>query len=549
MNEMLPTPQQFRDSQVGFHRFEQELKLLSYRWQQSLLFSRENPHGYALLSESGCRTFHQLDSNVQYLESAMRARSLKSGDAVALMCRNRAEFVEVFLASMRCGLRLTPINTHLTVSEVRFILQDCQARVLFTERGLSGASTELDVPQRVIIESGATNTQWSNAMPETVSDSVQPHARPCGTTACGTLMLYTSGTTGRPKGVYKKTAEVIEPQYDGTYMNYRGGDVALCCGPAYHSAPLLFDIRWPLASGVPIIMMEKWDSRELLRLIVRYRVTHMHMVPTMFQRLMSINATERAKYDLSSLRLVIHGAAPCPVELKRAMIEWLGPILTEYYGATEGGHGINVDSHTWLRKPGTVGRLSAENGHCVLDENGAPVPAGTVGRVFLSTTAESKFEYFGDQDKTQQAYLGRLFTLGDLGYVDAEGYLFLSGRSAECIISGGVNIYPREIDEVLLRHDSVAEACTVGAPDAEWGERVVAAVVLRKGIQGSAGLADELIAHTRLHLAGFKCPREIVFDASLPYTGTGKLLRNQVRERFWRDQEQSIHTTFNSVSI
>lgn len=547
MNEMLPTPQQFRNTHVGFHSFESELKSLSRFWRQPQLFARENPNGFALLSATGSRTFQQIDSNVRSLVAALQGHSLRAGDAIALMCRNRAEFVEVFLASMQCGLRLTPINTHLTANEALFIVQDSQARVLFVERGLSGESIELDGLQRVVIESGAADTCWVSAMPVASPSTIQPVDCAEEVAECGTLMLYTSGTTGRPKGVFRKSPEGIEPQYDGTYMNYCAGDVALCSGPAYHSAPLLFDIRWPLASGVPIIMLEKWDSHDVLRLIDQYRVTHIHMVPTMFLRLLSIDAGKRSKYDVSSLRMVIHGAAPCPIPLKRAMIEWFGPILIEYYGATEGGHGINVDSHTWLRKPGTVGRLSAANGHCVFDDDGNLAPPGQVGRVFLSTTTDSKFEYFGDETKTQQAYVGSRFTLGDLGYLDEEGYLFLSGRAAECIISGGVNIYPQEIDEVLLQHAAVAEACTIGAPDVEWGERVVAVVVTSYGNPASADLARELIEHTRRRLAGFKCPREIVFEAALPYTGTGKLLRKQVRERFWSEHEKNIHATANGT--
>jgi catechol 2,3-dioxygenase-like lactoylglutathione lyase family enzyme len=236
----------------------------------------------------------------------------------------------------------------------------------------------------------------------------------------------------------------VEPQFEGSFADYRPGDVQLCAGPAYHSAPLLFDLRWPLASGVPIVLVDKWDTREVLRAIEQHRVTHAHMVPTMFQRLLALPQAERERYDVSSLRLVIHGAAPCPVHVKQALIDWIGPVLIEYYAATEGGDNIHVNSADWLRRPGTVGRLDPSRGHRILDEQGNDVPVGSVGRIYFRAPAEDRFEYFGDPAKTAAAYAGDRFTLGDLGYVDEEGWLFLTGRSAETIISGGVNIYPRE---------------------------------------------------------------------------------------------------------
>jgi long-chain acyl-CoA synthetase len=316
--------------------------------------------------------------------------------------------------------------------------------------------------------------------------------------------------------------------------------VALCSGPAYHSAPLLFDLRWPLASGVPIVLVDKWDSRQVLQLIERHRITHAHMVPTMFQRLLALEPAVRARHDLRSLRFLVHGAAPCAVATKRSMIEWLGPVLTEYYAATEGGHGIHVDSPQWLLKPGTVGRMDPALGHRILDDRGHDVPVGEVGRIYFQAPATGRFEYFGDPAKTAAAYEGERFTLGDLGYVDADGFLFLTGRAAECIISGGVNIYPREVDEVLMRHPAVQDVCTVGAPDDEWGEKVISVVVPAAGHAPSQALAEAIQAHATQHLPRFKCPREIVFDSALPHTGSGKLQRNQVRQRFWQGRARSI---------
>lgn len=513
-----------------------ELIRLSKTWMQSALFARLMPDGLAVSAPQGERSFLQLHRHANQLAHALLAHGLKEGDALALLCRNRAEFIETFLAAMRCGLRLTPINTHLTAEEVNYIVRDCGARVLVLEQALEQA---LDMPgladagvSRLVI-GGAGPDAYERVLATQRSDDLpDPKA--------GTLMLYTSGTTGRPKGVFRREPEVMDPQFSGSFADYRPGDVALCCGPAYHSAPLLFDIRWPLASGVPIVMLESWNSREVLKLIQQHHVTHAHMVPTMFQRLLSLDRGEREAYDLRSLRFVVHGAAPCAVSTKRSMIDWLGPVLTEYYAATEGGNGIHVGSQQWLLKPGTVGRVDPSLGHRIVDDAGHDVPTGTVGRIYFQAPATGRFEYFGDPAKTAAAYESDRFTLGDMGYVDEDGFLFLTGRVAECIISGGVNIYPREVDEVLLRHPAVQDVCTVGAPDDEWGEKVVAVVVPAPGYEPGAALADALKAHASQHLARFKCPKEIVFDSALPQTGTGKLLRNQVRQRFWQGRDRAI---------
>ena len=510
----------------------EELRQRAKTWTQSAVFARLWPDGVAVYAPQGSRTFAQLHRRANQLAHALRAAGLQPGDALALLCRNRAEFVEVFLAAMRTGLRLTPINTHLTPAEVHYIVQDCGARVLVVEQALDAPGVADAGVRRLVIDGSGPDALEEVLRAQPGEEPEQPEA--------GTLMLYTSGTTGRPKGVYRREPEVIEPQYAGSFADYQPGDVALCSGPAYHSAPLLFDLRWPLASGVPIVLVDKWDSRQVLQLIERHRITHAHMVPTMFQRLLALEPAVRARHDLRSLRFLVHGAAPCAVATKRSMIEWLGPVLTEYYAATEGGHGIHVDSPQWLLKPGTVGRMDPALGHRILDDRGQDVPVGEVGRIYFHAPATGRFEYFGDPAKTAAAYEGERFTLGDLGYVDADGFLFLTGRAAECIISGGVNIYPREVDEVLMRHPAVQDVCTVGAPDDEWGEKVISVVVPAAGHAPSQALAEAIQAHATQHLARFKCPREIVFDSALPHTGSGKLQRNQVRQRFWQGRARSI---------
>jgi long-chain acyl-CoA synthetase len=517
---------------IDFRAHADELNKASASWMQAAVFARLAPDALAITSPRGQRSFAQLHTNANRLAHALHARGLRSGDALALCCRNRPEFVEVLLAAMRLGLRLTPINVHLTAPELRYIVRDCGARWFVAERELGAPGLADDGVEEIVID-GDGDTGYAQVLAtSSAADLPEPRA--------GTLMLYTSGTTGRPKGVFRREPECITPQFEGSFGNYQPGDVALCAGPAYHSAPLLFDIRWPLASGVPIVMMEKWDANTALALIASHRISHAHLVPTMFQRLLALPAAQRALHDVSSLRFVVHGAAPCTVAVKRQIIDWFGPVLTEYYAATEGGDGIHVNSVDWLAHPGTVGRVEPGSGNRILDDAGRDVAPGEVGRIYFQAPAQGRFEYFGDADKTAAAYAGERFTLGDMGYVDADGWLFLTGRAAECIISGGVNIYPSEVDEVLMRHPAVADVCTIGAPDDEWGEHVVAVVVLADGQLPNAEMTQTLIGHARQFLAAFKRPREIVFEAELPRSASGKLLRQQVRQRFWQGRERSI---------
>jgi long-chain acyl-CoA synthetase len=349
-------------------------------------------------------------------------------------------------------------------------------------------------------------------------------------------MLYTSGTTGRPKGVHRNmsTPPAATAMLGSQLMpvsNYRAGEsVHLCTGPLYHSAPLSFSLVIPQMFGCSVVMMDGWDAEETLRLIERHRVSHTHMVPTMFHRLLSLPDEVRNKYDISSLKFVLHGAAPCPVPVKQRLIEWLGPIVHEYYGATE-GIGTHVDSETWLKKPGTVGKPTP--GHVkIFDDNGAELGPDQVGTVYIQSPAQTRFDYYKDGQKTKQAYRGDYFTVGDVGYLDAEGFLYLTDRSANLIISGGVNIYPAEVEAVLLTHPAVADAGVIGVANSEWGEEVKAVVEIQRGHTASPELAQELIAHCRAHLAHFKCPRSVDFVSELPRQENGKLYKHALRERY-----------------
>jgi long-chain acyl-CoA synthetase len=291
----------------------------------------------------------------------------------------------------------------------------------------------------------------------------------------------------------------------------------------------------PLASGVGIVMMDKWDPQRTLELIERYRISHTHMVATMFHRLLDLPDAVRTGYSTDSVRFLLHGAAPCPVHVKQAMIDWFGPVVWEYYAATEGGDQYFVGSEEWLTRPGTVGRAAEAHLTRILDDKGNDVSAGEVGTIYMRAPDSGRFEYFKDSEKTADSYRGDYFTLGDLGYLDKDGYLFLTGRSAELIISGGVNVYPIEVDVELLKHPAVFDVCTVGVPNDEWGEEVKSVVRLHEGHAGDLEMEQELVAWARERLAAFKCPRGIDFVDEIPRSEAGKVQRKAIRAGYWPD--------------
>jgi long-chain acyl-CoA synthetase len=505
--------------------------------------ARDQGEAPAVTAPAGARTWASLNARANQLVRALHAAGLRSGDSVALVCSNRPEFAEVFAAVMRSGLRVTPINWHLTAQEIAYIVDNCDARALvgdarFAETLFEAGAQSPDVRLRLAVggEIGGFDDYEVALAPHGAGDIPDPEL--------GTQMLYTSGTTGHPKGVHRPAAAAARAsaatQIARLAAYAAGKDVHLCTGPLYHAAPLAFSLLGPLNVGVHVVMMDGWKPERCLALIEEHRVTHSHMVPTMFHRLLALPEEVRARYDLSSLRFVVHGAAPCPVHVKQAMIDWLGPIVYEYYAATE-GFGSLVTPEVWLERPGTVG-LPPEGQVRVLGEDGEPVGPGQVGKLYLRAPEKGRFEYYKDAAKTEGAYRGDsgYFTLGDMGYVDEDGYLFLSDRSADVIISGGVNIYPAEVDAVLLTHPAVADAATVGAPNEEWGEEVRAVVTLREGHMRSDALEVELVAHCREHLAHYKCPKRVDFVEELPRHDTGKIYRRLVRERYWQGHEKKI---------
>jgi len=496
-------------------------------------YADRQPDVPAIVSEHGERSFGELEANVNRLARYLRDSGIESGDALAVISKNRPEFVEAMLAADRLGLRFTPINFHLKAGEIAYILENCEAKVFVAEATLGDPVVEALglVPEiSISLSVGESATGFDDYASAIAGFDAGRIANPTR----GSMMLYTSGTTGRPKGVHRDISIPDEPLWDDGIWNYRAGkDRALVTGPSYHAAPLYFDIRMPLASGVGIVMMDQWDAEGTLALMETHRISHTHMVATMFHRLLDLPKAVRKGYDISSVRFLLHGAAPCPVHIKQAMIDWFGPVVWEYYAATEGGNDYFVGSQEWLGKPGTVGKAPEPHLTKILDDQGSELPAGEVGTVFLRAPDTGRFEYYKDADKTAGSYRGDYFTLGDMGYLDEDGYLFLTGRSAELIISGGVNIYPIEVDVELLQHPAVFDACTVGVPNDEWGEEVKSVVKLHAGIEGDAAMAEELIAWARERLAAFKCPRSIDFEDDIPRSDAGKVQRKTIRERYW----------------
>jgi long-chain acyl-CoA synthetase len=496
------------------------------------VWAGEKPDEIAIHDPIGARTFFEVNANANRVVRLLRAHGLLPGDAVALLCGNRAEFVEVLSAALRGGFRITPVNWHLTEGEIEYIINDCEAKALFAETRYP-AALNADMPNvRVKISIGEDAPgflPYAQALAQfDGADIADP--------VMGGAMLYTSGTTGRPKGVYRRVNTTVLLPGPG-----EPDDVQMCVGPAYHAAPLAFDVRSAMAQGNPLVFLDRWDAENVLSTVERYRVTRAHMVPIMFQRLLALPAAVKARYDLSSLRFVIHGAAPCPPEVKKAMIDWLGPIINEYYAGSEGGAGFVISSQEWLAKPGTVGRLPTPDAVKLIGEDGEEITERNApGTIYFKVSPIAPFEYYKDPAKTASAHRGDYFTLGDVGYLDDDDYLFLTGRTAECIISGGVNIYPQEIDNEIIKHPAVEDSCAIGAPNDEWGEEVKVVVTLHPGQVASEALGADILAFARARLAGYKTPRSIEFAAELPRSPAGKIQRGKVRAPYWAGRERQI---------
>ncbi|MDY6829632.1 MAG: AMP-binding protein [Pseudomonadota bacterium] len=492
--------------------------------------AHQAPDRMAIRAEQGpTRTYGELNARINQVARVMREQGLKPGDAVALVCSNRAEFAEALLACFRTGLRVSPVNWHLTAPEIAYIVNDCEAKVLF------GDARFRDTMEEVLKESphvqlplaiGGSIPGFKDYDAEVEKQSGENIDNP----SRGFQMLYTSGTTGYPKGVYREVATA--PTMLTEFAHYEPGkDTALCTGPLYHAAPLGLDLLAAIGNGVGIVLMDKWDPEKCLKFIEEYKITQSHMVPTMFHRMLALPEDVRSKYDVSSLKFIIHGAAPCPVHTKQQMYDWFGDVIYEYYGATE-GVGTIVGPDDWKKKPGTVG-VAPEGMLIVDEETDEELGPGKVGIIWIPVPEEGGFKYYKAEEKTQKAYRkGTHYSMHDMGYIDEDGWLYLSDRRADLILSGGVNIYPAEVDAALLKHDAVEDVCTIGVPNPDWGQEVMSVVQLKEGVAASDQMAQDLIAHCQATIAKFKCPRKIEFTDELPRSDAGKIQRRKVRDKY-----------------
>lgn len=474
------------------------------------------------------RTFGELDERSSRLAAAFEAAGIGEQGHVAALLANRIEYFDVAWATQRSGLWLTPVNWHLTGSEAAYIVSDCGAQALVASEdlaaGLPAEETRLADPGLRIL----AGDQLEAVLAAAPARLVRPEME-------GAVMFYSSGTTGRPKGIVRPwstdpygTPRGIESLMSGVY-GFAADTVYLCPAPLYHAAPLAWSVGTQRLGGT-VVVMDRFEPLEALRLIEAYGVTHTQMVPTMFVRLLKLSAEERRRYDVSSLRCVIHAAAPCPVDVKRQMLDWWGPKIHEYYSSSEGNGFTLIGPEEWLAHPGSVGRPVGGVIHIVGDD-GEELPAGEIGTIWFEGTA--RFEYHNDPQKTADAFNDRGWsTLGDMGHLDGEGYLYMSDRRTNLILSGGVNIYPQEVENELALHPAVLDAAVIGIPDAEMGQQVKAVVQPADPAAAGAELAAELMAFCRSRLAAYKCPRSVDFVDELPRLPSGKLAKRMLVDRY-----------------
>jgi len=498
-----------------------------------LLRRRGSALALVMAGSGASRTYAELDDRSTRLARAFDEAGLVPGDHVAVMLHNGLEYLDVVWAALRAGLYLTPVSWHLGPAETGYIVEDSGARALVTEAAMAGvvgelgpAAARLDV--RLSVGGGIEGYDDLDHVLAQVPGTPRVDERE------GQLMLYSSGTTGRPKGIlpplprspFGAAKGGITPVADRLYgMDERS--TYLSTAPMYHAAPL----GWTIAAhrlGSTVVVMERFDAAAALDAIARFGVTHAQFVPTHLIRMLRLPDEVRGAADLSSLRKVIHAAAPCPVPVKQQMIDWVGPIVDEYYGGSEGFGFCNITAEEWLAHPGSVGRSVLGAVHIVGDD-GTELGPGETGQVWFE--AAGRFEYHRDPEKTRKATDPRGWaTYGDVGHVDEDGYLYLTDRVSNMIISGGVNIYPQEAENVLAAHPAVHDVAVIGVPDPEMGERVKAFVVAAHRTDDPGRLAAELIEHCRAEIAHYKCPRELVFVDELPRLESGKLLKRRLLE-------------------
>jgi long-chain acyl-CoA synthetase len=512
-------------------------------------FVTSRPEDPALVDETGVTTWRELNERANQFVHALRARGIEDHATIAVMSGNRRELFEAFVGAMHANWLAVPVNWHWVADELSYVLENSGAQALIVDDRFVEVATVARADPRTskcttwIVMGGAP--EGFEAFDDVLAgaDAGEPADQ-----GMGGPMFYTSGTTGFPKGVRGALSQtgapvavwsLIAASY-AKMLSLPADGVTLLEGPAYHSAQFVFAM-FPLLVGSTVVMRHRFEAAEMLELIDAHGVTNVHLVPTQFVRLLKVDEARRRAFDGSSLRTVFHGAAPCSPQVKRDMLAWWGPVVSEYYGGTEGGFLSIITGDEWLEKPGSLGRPVETVEIQVVDDEQRPVDAGVSGQIYFRSRLGFDFEYHGDADKTAVAHLADGWgTLGDIGYIDDDGYLFMSDRKIDMIISGGVNIYPAEVEGVLVQHREVADAAVFGVPDDEMGESVMAVVELLE--PGAAGdrLSEELIEFCGRHLAGYKVPRRMEFTDQLPRHETGKLYKRLLRDPHWEGTGRTI---------
>jgi len=510
-------------------------------------YAAEHPEGTAIIDADEQRVSHaEMLARVNQLSHGLRSLGLKRGDSIAAMLPNSTEAMQVYLAMQQIGLYLTPINYHLVGPEIAYILTDCEAQAFIAHERYASvvqhAVEETGFPtDRVFTVGNVPGFRTFEELTSGQSTNVP------GERSLGAIMNYTSGTTGRPKGVRRPlpTTPIEETDLGLALDGYNVGpaetdNVHLLACPWYHTAPMVM-VAPSMHRGHSVVILDRFDPERTLQLIDRYKVTITHLVPTQFVRLLALPQEVKDRYDVGSLRHVIHGAAPCAPEVKRRMIEWFGPVLDEYYASTEGVGGTIIFSEEWLRKPGSVGKSRNNTRIVIMDDEGNILPAHQVGTIYSTTMGREPFEYYKDPEKTAKSRRGDYRTVGDVGYLDDDGYLFLSDRKSDMIISGGVNIYPAEIESALITHPRVVDVAVFGVPNEEWGEEVKAVVELASGNGDDAdALRADILQFLSGKIARYKLPKSIDFVDALPRDPNGKLYKRRLRDPYWVGKERAI---------
>ncbi len=502
---------------------------------------------FVMASSGESVSYAEFEARANRLTHLLQNEGLSRQDHYSIMMENNNRYLEACAAGERAGLYYTCINSYLTADELAYILDNSESQILITSMSKLEVATDA-VAQSSKVRKVLVVDADANKLPDGFEDYATAcqsfPATPIDNERLGTSMLYSSGTTGRPKGIIRPLPEQPPaqalPMYDflGQLWHYREDMIYLSPAPLYHSAPQAA-VNLTIRQGGTVIIMERFDSEAYLSLIEQYRVSHSQLVPTMFSRMLKLPEAVRKSYNLSSLEIAVHAAAPCPVMVKQQMIEWWGPIIHEYYGATEGLGFSACNTQEWLAHPGTVGKIVLGE-LAVLDDEMQPLPQGTPGTLWFKTATE--FEYHNDPEKTAEATSpdGEMTTVGDVGYVDEDGFLFLTDRKTFMIISGGVNIYPQESEDLLIAHPKVADAAVFGVPNVDLGEEVKAVIQVVPGNVEDELLTEELLGYLADHLSRQKIPRSIDYIEQMPRLPTGKLYKRLLRDQYWGEGASRI---------